>query len=62
MKEIIFGLLVGLSIAKLSVLYLEEKPKEIKHKCIIGKPKVYFEYNGKWATAELLRLGESCYE
>jgi hypothetical protein len=62
MKEIIFGFLLGLSIAKLAVVYLETKAVQNNKICTVGKPRVYFEQNGKWATAELLRLGDTCYE
>lgn len=62
MKEILFGILLAVSVAKLSVLYLEAKPTQKNKICKLGKPRVYFEHNGKWATAELVRLGETCYE
>jgi hypothetical protein len=62
MREVIFGLLLGLSIAKLAVVFLETKAVQGNKICTTGKPRVYFQHNGKWATAELLRLGETCYE
>lgn len=62
MKEIIFVLVIAAGVAKLSVLYLEKSATNNKEICVEGKPRVYFEYKGKWATAELLRMGETCYE
>lgn len=36
--------------------------KQKKTDCEKGKPVVYFTYNGKWATGELKRLGEKCFQ
>ena len=54
--------MIAAGVAKLSVLYLENSATKNKEICVEGKPRVYFEYKGKRATAELLRMGETCYE